>query len=314
MVRSVDLESYLSDLNSIRGYRASGVMSFSGQMLASNSIDPQINLEILASIFNDTFLVAHEVSTEVNLQAANEIIFKTDQEIIIIICSGIDAKAHIHLLAVLYKDGNLALARMVMEKLLSKLMVDDVVLKRISAIQKNKTNEPEVYDLGISPQSLSLESTQNIQNKETLDSSLSKETVEIGSSADTVPIQPSFNPVQVLVVHDSAVIGKKLELEFDKINIQPDFADSIERATKLINRKNYDIVFSGTNLSDGNGYQICRMIKRDPLKKHWIIILLSGNPSPYERVRSKLAGYDGYCATQNANGEKLANLIKSYLK
>lgn len=285
-------------------------MNFTGEMLVSDSIDPQINLDTIGSAFNDIFLVAHEVTTEVGLKTATEICFETPQQLILMICSGRDAKAHIHLLTILDKEGNLALVRMTMGKLLPRLMEDEALLEKIHSIEERVTDKVELVemeDMVFESADLSSEQTKQalVDDKPPPSAAKQEKPLKIQTSSN-------YEFLDVLIVHDSAVIGKKMELEFDKLNIQPDLADSLERATKLINRKKYDIVFSGATLYDGNGYQICRMIKKDPAKKHWAVILLSGNPSPYERVRSRLAGYDGYFSLQDATSEKLAMLVKRY--
>lgn len=306
-----DLKDYLNELKSTRGYRAFGVMIFSGQMLISDSIDPQINLELLASVFNDTFLVAHEATTEVGLKAATEISFETDQQRLIIICSGLDSKAHIHLLVIWDKaEGSLALVRMIMGKLLTRLINDEALLQKIRSLEENTIHSIELTK---QQDSVSVNSSLTLkQIKQDFDDNLliNKEI----RREQLLNILKISTAIEVLIVYDNTVIGKKMELEFDKLNIQPDLADSLEKATKLLNKKIYDIVFLGINLPDGNGYQICRMIKKNPAKKHSIVIFLSGSPSPYERVRSKLAGSNDYFPVHDVTSENLAFLIRNHLK
>ena len=277
-------------------------MSFTGQMLINDSIDPQINLEAIGTIFNDTFLVAHEAATEVGLETANEIFFETSRQWIMMICSGLDTKVHLHWLAIMDKEGNLALLRMTIQKLFPSLIEDKIFLKNLTLIEEKFTQKVELTE-----ENTDLE-TFNLASKKTPQPS--KNTKQKSSSN----IQVLSDFIEVLIVHDNAVLSRKIELEFDKLNIQPDLADSLKKATKLMDKKKYDIVFSGTRLPDGNGYEVCRMLKKHPIMKQCVVVLLSGTLSPYERVRSRLVGYDGYFSIQDITSKKLALFIERHLK
>lgn len=308
---SIDSAHYLNELRSIRGYRASGIMSFTGQILVSDSVDPQINLNAVGSAFNDTFLVAHEATAEVGLEAATEIFIETSRQWIAMICSGMEAKAHIHLLVILDKEGNLALIRITMEKLLPRLMEDEPLLRKISSGEAEAAQEIALTAQGVAPAGYT-EAVIEPKEQAIGKVAAARRTKDVKLPEVT---QPDTFPglIEALIVYDSSVVGKKMELEFDKLNIQPDFAGSIKKAIQLLNIKRYDVVFTGITLPDGNGYQICRMIKKDHAKKHCVVIALSGNPSPYERVRSKLAGCDDYFSIHAVTSDNLAFLIKRHI-
>ncbi|MBI5640608.1 MAG: response regulator [Nitrospirae bacterium] len=116
------LEHHLQGLKEIKGYKASGVMNYTGEMLASDSIDPNIDLTLVGATFNDIFRSAHEASKKIGLEACKETVISTPKGIVVLRCSGVDAKSHFHLIGIMASDGNQALMKMQVEKMVSPIM------------------------------------------------------------------------------------------------------------------------------------------------------------------------------------------------
>lgn len=116
------LGSYLSRLQKVRGYMASAIMTFRGELLASHSSAAQIDLQVVAKTFNDIFRTAHEASEKIGLGACLETVISTPRGSIIMHCSGVDALIHFHLLAVISSDGSLALAKMELERMTAPIL------------------------------------------------------------------------------------------------------------------------------------------------------------------------------------------------
>ncbi|NTV12851.1 MAG: hypothetical protein HGA96_02785 [Desulfobulbaceae bacterium] len=116
------LESYLDRFKKINGYKASAIMNFTGEILAQDSNDPNIDLGLVGATFNDIFRTAHEASDKIGLEACREAAISTPKGIIIMRCSGIKAKVHYHVIAIFSADGNQALAKMEMEKMIPLVM------------------------------------------------------------------------------------------------------------------------------------------------------------------------------------------------
>ena len=110
------LETYLADLRNINGYIASAVMNFTGEILAADSTSNDVDLNIVGATFNDIFRSAHDASGKLGFSAANETVIQTPNGVIVMLCSGADAEVHVHMITILAKDGNQALAKMTMEK------------------------------------------------------------------------------------------------------------------------------------------------------------------------------------------------------
>jgi predicted regulator of Ras-like GTPase activity (Roadblock/LC7/MglB family) len=118
------IDTVLDDLKSIKGYRAAGIMTHTGEMLAAHSLDTKINFNVVGATFNDIFRSAHEAAGKVGMGANNETQIVTPSGIIIMVCTGVSSAAHVHMIAIIDKDGNQALARMTMEKMSSKVVAE----------------------------------------------------------------------------------------------------------------------------------------------------------------------------------------------
>ena len=116
------LETYLNELRSIKGYKAAAVMNFTGEVLAADSVDPNVELETVGAVFNDIFRSSHEASGKVGLSACNEMAIKTPNGIIAMACSGVDAAVHFHLIGILSGDGNQALMKLQFDKMIPAIM------------------------------------------------------------------------------------------------------------------------------------------------------------------------------------------------
>jgi predicted regulator of Ras-like GTPase activity (Roadblock/LC7/MglB family) len=116
------LESYLDRFKKINGYKASAIMNFTGEILAQDSNDPQIDLGMVGATFNDIFRTAHSASDKIGLEACREATISTPKGIIIMRCSGVKSKVHYHTIAIFTADGNQALAKMEMEKMIPAVM------------------------------------------------------------------------------------------------------------------------------------------------------------------------------------------------
>lgn len=118
------LEAHLQDFKEIKGYIASGIMDFTGEILASDSASPNVDLAAVGAVFNDIFRTAHEASQKIGLEACRNLVLNTPKGIIVMECSGVDSARHVHMIAVLQEGGNQALVRVTIGKILPKIVAD----------------------------------------------------------------------------------------------------------------------------------------------------------------------------------------------
>lgn len=113
------LETILKKLRGIKGYKAAGIMNFTGETLALDCcIDSNFDLENIGAVFNDVFRSAQEAAGKTGLLSCSELTLKTPDAIIIIFSSGAESAVPFHLIAVLDKDGNRALTRIHLTKMI----------------------------------------------------------------------------------------------------------------------------------------------------------------------------------------------------
>ncbi|XOF32377.1 MAG: response regulator [Candidatus Electrothrix sp. YB6] len=116
--KTASLETLLERLRSIKGYKASGIMDITGEAFAVDCIDTHIDPENIGAVFNDLFRSAHEAAENAGLLTCNELTLKTPDSIIILYSSGTHSVVPFHLIAVLDKDGNRALTRIQLARLI----------------------------------------------------------------------------------------------------------------------------------------------------------------------------------------------------
>jgi len=121
-IKAETLKRLIISLRQANGYKACGVLTFQGRILVRDSVDPNIDLDVVGATFNDIFQDAHEASERVGLEACQELAINTPKGIIIIRCSGIDALAHFHLIVIMGSDANLSLVRHELDKFLAMVM------------------------------------------------------------------------------------------------------------------------------------------------------------------------------------------------
>lgn len=116
------LENMFNGLRCIKGYRTAALMNFSGEILIADSVETDTDLENIGPVFNDLFRSAEEAAEKVGLDACIELVLKTPGGLVVMCCSGVSSSVHFHLIALLDKDGNQALTKMQMAKLVPIIM------------------------------------------------------------------------------------------------------------------------------------------------------------------------------------------------
>ena len=113
-------KAYLAMLERVRGlkgYKAAAIMTFTGELLASDTVDANIDLDVVGTTFNDIFRSAHEASSKIGLEACQETVITTPEGFVIMRCSGSEAEIHFHLMVFLGVGGNPAMAKMELSRL-----------------------------------------------------------------------------------------------------------------------------------------------------------------------------------------------------
>jgi len=123
-IKGETLKRFIIGLRKVSGYRASGVLNYQGRILARDSVDSRVDLDMVGGTFNDLFQKANEASENVGLEACYETSINTPKGIIIIRCSGLHALAHFHLIVVLGNEASLSLVKHELDKFIAVVMAE----------------------------------------------------------------------------------------------------------------------------------------------------------------------------------------------
>ena len=120
--REVMLENKLDSLKQVNGYKGAAISDYTGEVLISDVAQLEGDLEITSATFNDIFRSAHKASKELGLGVTQTMQIMTEDGIVIMSCSGEESRVHIHVFVILDKDGNQALAKMALKKLVPEIV------------------------------------------------------------------------------------------------------------------------------------------------------------------------------------------------
>jgi twitching motility two-component system response regulator PilG len=111
------------------------------------------------------------------------------------------------------------------------------------------------------------------------------------TSIKPAPVKQLF---RALIVDDSPTARIKIEIELRAMNIMADSAQTGEEALKMLTKKTYDLIFLDIILPGADGYEVCKLIRRNQETKRIPVIMLTSKSSPFDRIRGSLAGCNWY--------------------
>lgn len=117
-----------------------------------------------------------------------------------------------------------------------------------------------------------------------------------------------------LLVDDSAIALRFLQLRLQRMGVDSDLAHGSARALELLAQRAYGFVFIDVELGEGSaldGLTLCQHIRRQ--HRHVggrppLLVLVSAHHSPVDRARGSFAGCDHYLA-KPADDEALRQLL-----
>lgn len=110
----------------------------------------------------------------------------------------------------------------------------------------------------------------------------------------TIKPVPAKQLFRALIVDDSPTARIKIEIELRAMSIMADSAQTGEEALKMLAKKTYDLIFLDIILPGADGYEVCKLIRRNQETKRTPVIMLTSKSSPFDRIRGSLAGCSWY--------------------
>ncbi len=111
----------LKGFKEIMGYRAAAILSAGGEILAQDAINSSIDLRLVGATLKDFFNSTREASAKIGLDSCHEAVLGTRSETLLMGCSGRTGEVDSLILAVFGVDGNQALGRREMRRVVGRL-------------------------------------------------------------------------------------------------------------------------------------------------------------------------------------------------
>jgi twitching motility two-component system response regulator PilG len=119
---------------------------------------------------------------------------------------------------------------------------------------------------------------------------------ELQPAAAIAKTQPQSAILQVLVVDDSVMMQKTIQMELNKatIPLAVDFADTGEMALEKVKLKKYNVIFLDVMMPGIDGFETCTQIRKFEGMAKTPIIMLTSKTSAMDEVRGLVAGCTTY--------------------
>ncbi len=125
----IDFDTKMQKLRSVNGYLGSAILNYSGETLYIDEENTGTDIGYASAIFNDSFRSINEASLDIGFSDVASLETKTeDGHVFLMKSAGTDSNdsfTKIDIFCILRDDGNIALAKMVMDKS-SKVISDEL--------------------------------------------------------------------------------------------------------------------------------------------------------------------------------------------
>lgn len=99
---------------------------------------------------------------------------------------------------------------------------------------------------------------------------------------------------RALVIDDSLSARTQISLCLEKLNMDVTVAKDAQHALNQLQDRFFDIIFLDVILPDMDGYQVCKLIKKDPMTRRVPVVMLTSKGSTINRLQGSIAGCDRY--------------------
>lgn len=117
----------------------------------------------------------------------------------------------------------------------------------------------------------------------------------------------------VLVVDDSQAVRAHMRSILERMGCRVDTAASADAGMHNLARGGYALVFMDVMMPEIDGYEACKRIKAQRRTLGTVpIVMLTSRGSPFDRIRGKMAGCDGYL-TKPTDTAALLEVLRRYV-
>lgn len=129
---------------------------------------------------------------------------------------------------------------------------------------------------------------------------------------DDEQLMPARASPRALIIDDSMTARINIDIELRQLRIPADWAKTGEQGLQMLAHKSYDIVFLDIVLPGADGYEICKLMRRNHEHKRMPVVMLTSKSSPFDRIRGSLAGCSCYL-TKPIEQERFRAVVAKYL-
>lgn len=104
----------------------------------------------------------------------------------------------------------------------------------------------------------------------------------------------SLQPLHALIVEANPSIREQLRLALKRVGVHSHPVATAESAYREIRSNSYDLVLLDVSMTDIDGFEVCRNIKKNAYTASIPVMMLTASTSPFDRARGALAGCDAY--------------------
>jgi two-component system cell cycle response regulator len=121
---------------------------------------------------------------------------------------------------------------------------------------------------------------------------------------------------QVLVVDDSEIARRFLQMKLQRLGYTVDTAASGHGALQMVATRRYAFVFLDVAMEGIDGFETCKHIKHMPwplderMMRGPVVVMVTGRSGSVDRIRGALAGCDAYLTKPLDEDELIATLSK----
>jgi len=116
-------ESIFSELSKINGYLGAVLSDYTGEVLVSDTAKLK-KLNETSVYFNESFRTLHDVTKKLGLGHAHVMDVDADKAEILMMCSGVENRVHLHAFVIMEKGSSTALAKIELKNILDKAVED----------------------------------------------------------------------------------------------------------------------------------------------------------------------------------------------
>jgi len=120
------------------------------------------------------------------------------------------------------------------------------------------------------------------------------------------------NKMKVLVVDDSILVHKQMELILSGIGIQADFVSDGVKSLEMQQERHYDLIFLDVMMPGLDGFQTCRALRKIDEVRPPKVVMLTSKGSAINRAHGKLVGASAYMTKPATRETLIATMEKLF--